>query len=163
VAITRKLPSSVRLGLPLALAVLAVDQLSKLWLLGLVGPYEAIRLLPFFNLVMVWNTGVSFGMLGGAELGPWPFVALSALITAGLLVWLWRLEGRLLAAAVGAVIGGAVGNMVDRVVYGAVADFFDFHLMGYHWPAFNVADAAIVVGVALIILEAFLGQRRREG
>lgn len=162
-AITRKLPSSVRLGLPLALAVLAVDQLSKLWLLGLVGPYEAIRLLPFFNLVMVWNTGVSFGMLGGAELGPWPFVALSALITAGLLVWLWRLEGRLLAAAVGAVIGGAVGNMVDRVVYGAVADFFDFHLMGYHWPAFNVADAAIVVGVALIILEAFLGQRRREG
>ena len=157
-----RVPASVRLGLPVALAVLIFDQLSKLWLISLVAEHEAVRLLPFFNLVMVWNTGVSFGMLGAAAVGPWPFVVVSGLITVGLLVWLWRLRGRLLAAAVGAVIGGAVGNMIDRIAYGAVADFFDFHLMGYHWPAFNVADAAIVVGVAAIILEAFLGQRRPE-
>lgn len=152
----------MRLGLPLALAVLVVDQLSKLWLIDLLSPHRAIEVLPFFNLVLVWNQGVSFGMLDRAALGPWPFVALSGLITLGLAVWLWRLEGRLLALAVGAVIGGALGNMSDRVARGAVADFFDFHLMGYHWPAFNVADAAIVVGVAAIVLEAFLGQRRRQ-
>lgn len=150
------LAPTVRLGLALALAVLAADQLVKFWLIGLLAESGPIGLLPCFDLVLVWNPGVSFGLLGGAALGPWPFVALSAVISSGLLVWLWRLEGRLLAAAVGAVIGGAVGNAVDRLAYGAVADFFDFHVMGYHWPAFNVADGAITVGVAAIVLDALL-------
>jgi signal peptidase II len=148
-------------GLALALGVLAFDQASKLWLIGFLAGGPAIELTPFLNLVLVWNRGVSFGMLGAADFGPWPFVALSAVIVAGLAIWLWRLDRLWLALAVGAVIGGALGNVVDRIAYGAVADFLDFHLRGYHWPAFNVADSAIVIGVAAIVLEAFT--RRRPG
>lgn len=156
------MPRRARLGLLLALAVLLADQLSKFCLIALLAGDGALRLLPWLNLVMVWNRGVSFGMLAGDALGPWPFVVLSGVIVVALGIWLWRLEGRLLAAAVGLVIGGAVGNMIDRVVHGAVADFFDFHIAGYHWPAFNLADSAIVVGVGAIILDAFLGRRRPE-
>ena len=142
----------VRFALAVAVAILLVDQLSKAWLIELLMARSAgLELTPFFNLVMVWNPGVSFGLFGAADLGPWPFVALGGLIVVGLAVWLWRVENRLLGIAIGAVIGGAIGNMVDRVRYGAVADFFDFHLMGYHWPAFNVADSAIVVGVGAIV------------
>lgn len=153
------------LGLLLALAVLAADQLSKLWLLGLLEEQGPRPLLPFFNLVLVWNRGVSFGLFGGAGLGPWPLLALSAGIVAGLSVWLWRVDNHWLAAGIGAVIGGAVGNMIDRLAYGAVADFFDFHIAGYHWPAFNVADAAIVGGVIALVLEAPMSRRRagRQG
>jgi len=139
--------------------VLAVDQASKLWLIGLLADRPGIELTAFFNLVLVWNRGVSFGMFGAADLGPWPFVVLSLAIVAGLAVWLWRLDRLWLALAVGAVIGGALGNVVDRIAYGAVADFFDFHLRGYHWPAFNVADSAIVVGVAALVLEALTRRR----
>jgi signal peptidase II len=147
----------VRFALAVAVAILLVDQLSKAWLIELLMARSAgLELTPFFNLVMVWNPGVSFGLFGAADLGPWPFVALGGLIVVGLAVWLWRVENRLLGIAIGAVIGGAIGNMVDRVRYGAVADFFDFHLMGYHWPAFNVADSAIVVGVGAIVLDSFL-------
>ena len=156
------LPALTRLGLAVALAILLVDQLGKAWLIELLGVHgEAMELTPFFNLVMVWNRGVSFGLGGAAGLGPWPFVALSGAITVALLVWLWRAETRLLGLAIGAVVGGAIGNMIDRIRYGAVADFFDLHLAGYHWPAFNVADGAIVVGVGVIVLDAFL--HRGEG
>ena len=156
------LPAMARLGLAVALAILLVDQLSKAWLIVLLGaPGETVELAPFFNLVMVWNRGVSFGLGGAAGLGPWPFVALSGAITVALLVWLRRAETRLLGLAIGAVVGGAIGNMIDRVRYGAVADFFDLHLAGYHWPAFNVADSAIVIGVGVIVLDAFL--HRGEG
>ncbi len=150
-----------RRGLLLAFAVLAADQASKAWLIALMaeagGP---IPLSGFFNLVMVWNRGVSFGMFGAGELGPWPLVALSLAIAVGLAVWLRRSEGAWLAAALGAVIGGALGNVVDRVRLGAVADFFDFHLAGYHWPAFNIADMAIVGGVGVMLLDAL--RRRPE-
>ncbi|MDP6706150.1 MAG: signal peptidase II, partial [Alphaproteobacteria bacterium] len=134
-----------RLGLAVAVAILIADQLSKMWLIGLLAVHErGIELTPFFDLVMVWNRGVSFGLFGAAGLGPWPFVALAIAIVAAMLVWLWRVETRLLGLAIGAVVGGALGNTVDRIRFGAVADFFDFHLAGYHWPAFNLADSAIV-------------------
>jgi signal peptidase II len=150
------------LGLGMALVVLAVDQASKLWLIGLLSGRPGIELLPFFNLTMVWNRGVSFGLGGEAGLGPWPFVVLSLAIVAGLLVWLWRLKQWGLGLAVGAIVGGALGNVVDRIAYGAVADFFDFHAAGYHWPAFNVADAAIVLGVAVLVLDAVRHRRDDE-
>ncbi len=146
-----------------AAVLAAADQASKFWLVGLLMKAEgAIELTPFFNLVMVWNRGVSFGFLGGGELGPWPFVALALAIVAGLGVWLWRLRAGPLAAAIGAVIGGAIANVIDRIHYGAVADFFDFHVAGYHWPAFNIADSAIVVGVGVIVLDAFLDRHEAE-
>ncbi len=152
-------------ALLLALAVLVVDQASKAWLIGYMRE-TAVRLevTGFFNLVLVWNRGVSFGLFGGEDLGPWPFVALSLAITVGLVVWLWRADGGWLAAALGCVVGGALGNVVDRIHpgRGAVADFFDFHVAGWHWPAFNVADMAIVGGVAVLLLDSLRGQRKED-
>lgn len=147
------------LGLAVAVVIFNVDQFVKIKLIDHVqaaGGY--IEVTPFFNLVMVWNRGISFGMFQTGDTGRWVLIALTGAIAVGLLVWLWRVQTRLLACALGAVIGGAVGNIVDRVVYGAVADFFDFHVAGYHWPAFNVADSAIVVGVAIMLLDSLFAK-----
>ena len=115
---------------------------------------RVIELLGFFDLVLVWNRGVSFGLLGGGELGAWPFVALAVAISVGLAVWLARLRQPLMVLAVGLILGGALGNVIDRLVYGAVVDFIDLHAGDWHWPAFNVADAAITVGVAVLAADA---------
>ncbi len=148
----------LRPGLTLAAVVLLLDQLSKLWIVhGVMAPPRTIEIAPFLNLVMVWNRGVSFGLLGGAA--PWvphAIAALSLSVCVLLAVWLARTRSRLLAAALGLVIGGAAGNLVDRVAHGAVADFLDFHAFGHHWPAFNVADAAITCGVAVLVIEALI-------
>ena len=118
---------------------------------------------PFFNIVYARNTGMSFSMLSSAgPWGRWLLVALSLAIVAALLVWLRRARSGWLAAALGLIIGGALGNALDRLLFGAVADFFDFHAFGYHWPAFNVADMAIFGGVAFIVLEGFT-ERRGKG
>ncbi len=153
----------LRLGLAVAAAVAAADQLVKWWLLGVIAEAPGgIAVTSFFNLVMVWNRGVSFGLFGGGALPPWLLAAAAIAIAAGLTVWLARIEERWLGAAVGAVIGGAAGNVVDRVRYGAVADFFDLHLGAYHWPAFNVADAAITLGVGYLFIDALLIRRERH-
>ena len=154
----------LRLGLAVAAAVAVADQLVKWWLLGVLAEAPGgIAVTPFFNLVMVWNRGVSFGLFGGGALPPWLLAAAAIAIAVGLTVWLARIEERWLGAAVGAVIGGAVGNVVDRVRTGAVADFFDFHVGVYHWPAFNVADAAITLGVAALLIDALpIGRRDRD-
>ena len=114
---------------------------------------------------MVWNRGVSFGMFQSGESGRWLLSAVAVAIVVGLLIWLRRVDVWWLGAGLGAVIGGAIGNVVDRLWYdeGAVADFFDFHVAGWHWPAFNVADAAIVVGVGLILLDGLLARGRDAG
>ena len=151
----------LRLGLAVAALVFAADRLSKALLLDLLREHgPVVELTPFFNLVMVWNRGVSFGMFQSGETGRWLLSALALAIVAGLVVWLRRAEPWWLAAGLGGVIGGALGNVFDRLWYdeGAVADFFDFHVAGWHWPAFNIADAAIVVGVGLILLEALLAR-----
>lgn len=146
----------MRLGLALAAGVIILDQVSKAWLIGwLVSQGGGQQISDFFNLVMVWNRGISFGMLQSGETGRWLLVIFSALVCLGLGVWLRRQTHRLPTLALGAVIGGAVGNIIDRVWRGAVADFFDFHLLGYHWPAFNVADSAIVIGVAMLLYDSF--------
>ena len=145
----------------LALAVLALDQSVKAVVLAYLRPYEPIEVTPFFNLVLVWNRGVSFGMLAEAgRQGPWLLMLLTAAIGAFLIVWLWRETRPLTRVALWLVLAGAVGNVVDRVRFGAVVDFLDFHAFGYHWPAFNVADSAIVIGAGLILLDSLLPSQR---
>ena len=144
--------------------MLVADQASKAWLIDLLaaGGNRGIEVTGFFNLVMVWNRGISFGLFNtGAEATRWILIVLALAIAAGLVVWLRRLQGRLPVYAVGLVIGGALGNAFDRIHRGAVADFFDVHVAGYSWPAFNIADSAITVGVLLLLVDAFLTPRAR--
>lgn len=145
-------------GLAAAALVLGLDQGTKWWILEIVmQPPRVIPLTPFFNLVLGWNRGVSFGLFNSdSALNLWllPFVALA--IVVALLIWLSRVDGLLLGYAIGMVIGGAIGNVVDRLFRDqrAVADFLDLHLAGYHWPAFNLADTGITVGAAILIIDS---------
>ncbi len=145
-------------GLAAAALVLGLDQGTKWWILEIVmQPPRVIPLTPFFNLVLGWNRGVSFGLFNSdSALNLWllPFVALA--IVVALLIWLSRVDGLLLGYAIGMVIGGAIGNVIDRLFRDqhAVADFLDFHLAGYHWPAFNLADTGITVGAAILIIDS---------
>ena len=126
------------------------------------GPPKIISVTGFFNFVLVWNRGVSFGMFGShSHWGPILLTGLALVISVVLLVWLRRVETRLVATAIGLVLGGALGNVIDRLRFEAVVDFLDFHVLGYHWPAFNVADSAISVGVGLLLYDALFESRRR--
>jgi signal peptidase II len=153
----------VRLGLTVALVLLGLDQLTKwaaLYLLDLAA--RPIAVTPFFNLVMVWNRGVSFGMLDRlGAVAPWLLSGLALAVVIGLLFWLRRSENAMMAIGLGLVIGGALGNVIDRLRYGAVVDFLDFHLADWHWPAFNLADAGICVGAGLIVIDGLLAPRRQ--
>ena len=151
---------SLTFGFSVASVLLLLDQLSKWWVVSdLMNPPRVIELTPFFNLVMVWNTGITFGLFGHAAWGRWAFAGLALAIVAILVSWLSRAVYRRTAFALGLVIGGAIGNVIDRIRWGAVADFLDFHVAGWHWPAFNLADSAIVVGVGLLLLEALFGRK----
>lgn len=155
----------MRWGLVAAAAVLALDQLAKLWVLGVfrAASSNVIVVLPVFNLVMTWNTGVSFGMFNsGSAGGTFIFAALAAVIVAVLVWWLARARGAGLQAAIGMVIGGALGNIADRLVRGAVVDFLDFHLGAWHWFVFNLADAAICLGVLFIAYDGLFGEKRAD-
>jgi signal peptidase II len=149
-------------GLTIAILVLAFDQASKWFFLEVVqvAIRPPIEVLPFFNLVMVWNTGISFGMF--AEGGkPYILAAISLTIMLILVFWLAKSHSRLTAAALGSTLGGAAGNVIDRLHFGAVADFFDFHIGAYHWPAFNIADSAIFIGVVLLCAGGmFMGPKK---
>jgi len=150
----------VRMGAAVAAAVVALDQLTK-WLIldAFSADPRAIEVLPVFNLVLVWNWGVSFGMFSGqSPVRSWALVALALGISAYFARWLVKADNPLMAAGVALIIGGALGNVIDRVRFGAVVDFLDVHVLGYHWPAFNVADAAITVGAAAVIFEALFGE-----
>jgi signal peptidase II len=162
-------PNFIPFGLTAGLVVLAADQLSKWWVLhGLDLPaLGQVVLLPVLNLTMVRNTGVTFGLLNG--LGSWGHVLLTAValaVVAALGFWLRRAENKVVAVAIGAIAGGAIGNVIDRVRYGWVVDFIHAHVDtpwgDYSWYVFNVADAAIVCGVAALILDAQFSKRRKE-
>lgn len=150
-----------RAGASLAFLIIVVDQLTKFWIhqaLVVEGPGN-VEVTSFFNLVTVWNYGVSFGMFNsGSSAAAWIFIALAAAISIVLAVWLTRTDRLLVSVALGLILGGAIGNVVDRVRFGAVFDFLDFHVAGWHWPAFNVADAAIVVGVAVLFSDSLFGE-----
>jgi signal peptidase II len=148
-------------GLLLMLTVLVLDQATKWLALASLEPYRPIEVTPFFNLVLVWNRGVSFGLFAGAgDHGPWLLTLTTVGIGALLIVWLRRETRPVVQAALWLVLAGAAGNLIDRVRFGAVVDFLDFHALGYHWPAFNVADSAIVVGAGLILLDSLVLSQR---
>jgi lipoprotein signal peptidase len=152
------------LGLLTALVVFAADQASKWWILnGLDLPrLGRVDLIPTLSLTMVWNQGVTFGLFQARGFwGAFLLVAVAAVIVGALLVWLRRAETRLVAIAIGAIAGGAVGNVLDRVRFGAVVDFIHFHVGGWSWYVFNVADAAIVCGVAALVLDGLRPRAER--
>lgn len=155
----------IRLGYAVAAAIVLADQLSKWWILAAVmDPPREIALLPFFNLILAWNRGVSFGFLGELGwIGPWLLSGLAIAIVIALTVWLSRLSDRYNAISIGLIIGGALGNVIDRLRFGAVVDFLDVHAAGYHWPAFNLADSAITVGVAFLLIESLFVRGERAG
>lgn len=155
----------MKLALILAALVLLFDQLSKWAVVELVmSPPRTIPVTGFFNLILTHNCGVSFGFLNDAELCdsvimPWVLSLLAVAVVAGLFYWLKRQPERLLALAIGLVAGGALGNVVDRLRVGAVVDFLDFHLSGtLHWPAFNLADSAITLGVLVLLIDGLFGR-----
>jgi signal peptidase II len=153
-----------QVGLGIAMAIILLDQLTK-WAIWheLLMPPRIIPIFPGFNLTKVCNEGVSFG--GLHWLGPWILSGLAIAISAGLVFWLRKAETRLLTVALGAIIGGALGNVIDRIAMGCVADFLDFYIPGTdwpHWPAFNVADSAIVVGVGLVMLDGLFAERGKK-
>ena len=138
--------------------VLVLDQATKALALAHLAPAIAHEVTSFFNLVLVWNQGMSFGMLRGAD-QPWLLVGLATVIAAALIAWLLRETKPWSRLALWLVLAGALGNVIDRLRYGAVVDFLDFHLGAWHWPAFNVADAAISVGAVLLVLDGLLLSR----
>ena len=152
---------SLRQGLPAAALLLAADQASKWWILEVLDLPER-RNVPLLSagplgldLTMVWNRGVTFGLLSGdGPLNHLVLALLAAAIALFLLRWMTRAETPWVAVALGAVIGGAVGNVIDRLRFGAVVDFVDAHAWGWHWYVFNLADAAIVCGVATLVVDA---------
>ena len=142
----------------LSLITLILDQWSKIAIDGSMRLYESIALIPGFNLTYVHNTGAAFSFL--SEAGGWQrwfFAAMAFVISVVLTIWLYRLKKHetLLAVALALVLGGAIGNLIDRLAYGYVIDFLDVYYQTSHWPAFNIADSAISVGVFLMLLESF--------
>ena len=157
----------LKLGLITAIIVAILDQLSKAAVLAHFAgrAFDADRITRFFNVVLTLNRGMSFGLLNAGPgnrgaLNAFLFSLAAAIIVAGLIYWLRRVSSPLLGVAIGLIVGGAIGNVIDRIRHGAVVDFLDIHIGYWHWPAFNVADSAICLGVALMLFDGLL--RRRE-
>ncbi len=178
--------SKPTVGFALALDIIILDQLSKWLILEYVLrpevqphgiqhnlwewlkdaparlPFTSVEILPFFNLTMVWNEGISFGLFQGS--GAWVLTGIALIITVVFSIWLTRATGWLQVVSIAMVIGGAIGNVIDRLRFGAVADFFDFYIGKWHYPAFNIADCAIVVGIALLVIDGvFFEPKRNKG
>lgn len=158
--------STVWFGLSAVIVVL--DQISKWAVLSAFAPGERLGLTGFFNLVLAFNKGAAFSFLAGAPGWQTPlFIAVAAVAIVVVSVLLVRSPAdRLVCAGLALILGGALGNVIDRLRYGQVVDFLDFHVYGWHWPAFNVADSAITIGAGLLIYESLLhrgtnGERRR--
>lgn len=158
------------IGLWVAFCVFLLDQLSKYWIVQIFWPAKGcdpfneprlfacqFEVLPFMDFTMVWNRGISYGLLAqDGDFGRWVLIVFSVLAALGFCFWLVRAEGRLMALAIGLIVGGAVGNALDRVVYGAVADFVSLHGFGFYWYIFNVADVAIVAGAAGLLYDLLI-------
>ncbi|WP_319024885.1 signal peptidase II [Nisaea sediminum] len=154
---------SLKLGGLLALLVVLADQSTKQWALStLFQDGRIVEVTPFFNLVAVWNRGVSFGLMASDDpMTPYYLSAFALAVVIGLGIWLSKATSPLLRISLGLIIGGAIGNVIDRIRFHAVVDFIDWHVAGYHWPAFNIADSAISIGVVFLLFDSFLGDSRR--
>jgi signal peptidase II len=156
--------SRIRPGVIAALAALALDQASKIWLLRVfdIAHRGAVKLTPFFDLVLAWNVGISFGWFqSDDQFAQIALMVIKAVAVIALAIWMARSRTRLATIALGLIIGGAIGNAIDRLAYGAVVDFALFHVeiagKTFNWYVFNVADVAIVAGVAALLYDSFLG------
>ena len=145
-----------------SLAVVVFDRLTKIWMLDAFRPGEALAVTGFFNLVLVFNKGAAFSFLASAPGWQTPLFAAIAVVASLIISFLIykNQNKRLFCGALALILGGALGNLWDRLDWGHVVDFLDLHAAGWHWPAFNVADAAITVGAGILIVESFL---HREG
>jgi len=149
----------------LTLLCLIIDQITKHWVAGTFDYRESLAVLPFFNLTYVHNTGAAFSFL--ADQGGWQrwfFTAIASIASIVFLVWMAKTpkQQRLLSIAFALILSGAVGNLIDRALFGYVIDFLDFHWAGYHFAAFNVADSVIFIGAALMIFESFTSQEANQ-
>jgi len=156
----------MRRGLIIALGVFLLDQLSKYWILEIyrLPARMSVEILPFFSLTMVWNQGMSMGLFqASSDTARWVLVGLTSLVTVALVVWLRKAPHWWTQAALGLVIGGAIGNIVDRVRFGAVADFLHFYVGDKSFWVFNVADSAISVGVALLVFDTLIERKLGTG
>ncbi|BAQ16417.1 signal peptidase II [Methyloceanibacter caenitepidi] len=154
------------LGLLVALATLVADQGNKLWMLYVydIGTKQPVEVTPFFDLILVWNKGISYGLLQQDELlGRLALVAFAIVVSLALIAWLARISTGLTAVAIGLIVGGAAGNAIDRAVHGAVADFYSFHAFGFQWYIFNIADVAIVAGVVGLLYDSLFGGHKKAG
>jgi signal peptidase II len=154
----------LRPGIIAALAVLALDQASKLWLLFVfdIAHRGAVKVAPFFDLVLAWNVGISFGWFqNDSQLAQIALMVIKAVAVIVLAIWMARSRTLIATVALGLIIGGAIGNAIDRFAYGAVVDFALFHVQiggkAFNWYVFNLADVAIVAGVAALLYDSFLG------
>jgi signal peptidase II len=148
-----------------AAAIVVLDQLTKALVLARFAPGERLELTGFLNLVLVFNKGAAFSLLADAPGWQTPVLAAIALIAAAIVSALIARNAhkRLLSAGLMLILAGAIGNLIDRLRFGHVVDFVDLHALGWHWPAFNVADSGITVGAVILILEGFVGHERRAG
>ncbi|MEE2745788.1 MAG: signal peptidase II [Pseudomonadota bacterium] len=148
--------NSFRLGIVAAFLVLLMDQISKWWiLLKIMQPPQVIPVTSFFNIVITWNQGISFGMFSDqGDAGTWIFSSLALIIIAGLVIWMRKQERKLISISLGLIIGGALGNVLDRINHNGVLDFLDFYVGTIHWPAFNVADTFISLGAIIIVVDS---------
>lgn len=154
------------LGAAVACAVLAADQVSKWWVLEILRLHyrQPLVLLPVLDLRMVQNRGITFGLLNGSTgIDSIAIVLVAIAVVIGLGVWLWRTDRTIVAAAVGGIAGGAIGNIADRLRLGFVVDFIQVHAFGWSWYVFNLADAAIVCGVAALLVDGLVDGRRSAG
>lgn len=152
------------IGIYLTAFVALADQASKWWVLNeALRNVRSVRVTPFFNLTLSWNKGVTFGLLNDhGEWMPYVLVGIALIIMGLLLGWLRRARTLYAALGLGMIMGGAIGNVIDRLRYGSVVDFLDFHIGGYHWYTFNLADSAIVLGVGLLLFENWLVSGRKR-
>jgi signal peptidase II len=151
--------------LGLAALIVLADQATKLLVLARFAHGESLPVTPFFNLVLVYNKGAAFSFLAGAAGWQTPLLVGIALGAVVIVTWmLWRNSSRLvLDVGLSFILGGAIGNLIDRIAYGQVVDFLLFHAYGWSYPAFNVADSAITVGAALLIIESFVPRKPAQG
>jgi signal peptidase II len=129
-----------------------------------IGSRGIVTITPFFDLVLVWNPGISYGLLPqDSAIGRLGLILFALVASLALAIWLARVTSRLAAISIGLIIGGALGNALDRILYGAVADFFSFHAFGLEWYIFNIADTAIVAGVAGLLYDSLFGGHKKVG
>jgi signal peptidase II len=154
------------LGLAVAALTVVIDQANKAWMLHVydIGAKGTVSVTPFLDLVLLWNRGISYGLLPqDSALGRLGLVLFAVVTSLALTMWLARVTSGLTAVAIGLIIGGAIGNAIDRLAYGAVADFYALHAFGFEWYVFNIADVAIVAGVIGLLYDSLIGGHKKAG